>query len=98
MECKKIKKICNSQGLCRVPREGTRQRFLKKILKALDKIYILKKIQQIFAECPNRGNRQRNFFKKIKNTLPSARAGALGKVIFLKKNLCRVPGQGHLAK
>jgi len=54
------------------------------------------------------------FQKKSRNSLPSAWAGALGKVFFLKKTLssvwagavgkvfkkklCRVPGQRHSAK
>ena len=54
----------------------------------------------VFAECHGQGTRQ-SFFQKIsRNSLPSARAGALGKVFF-KKNpeiLCRVPGLGHSAK
>ena len=38
-----------------------------------------------------------NFFKKEKESLPSARSRALSKEI-LKKNLCRVPDLGHSAK
>ena len=59
--------------LCRVPRRGTRQSIF------------LKKIQKFFAECLNMDTRQRNYLKKIKKTLQSAWAGALGKVLFLKK-------------
>ena len=51
----------------------------------------------VFAECHGQGTRQSFFQKKSRNSLPSARAGALGKVFFLKK-LCRVSGQGHSAK
>ena len=39
------------------------------------------KIQKFFVECLNRGTRQRNYLKINKKTLPSAWAGALGKVI-----------------
>ena len=54
----------------------------------------------VFAECHGQGTRQSFFQKNSRNSLPSARAGALGKVFF-KKNpeiLCRVPGLGHSAK
>ena len=69
---------------------GTRQRILKKI----------KKKPSLPSARPG-GTRQRILknFKKIKNTLPSARSGALGKDFFLKKKpLCRVPGQVALSK
>ena len=54
---------------------GTRQR----------QSIFFKKIQKFFAECLNRGTRLRNYLKKIKKTLPSAWAGALGKVILKNK-------------
>ena len=40
----------------------------------------------VFAECHGQGTRQSFFQKNSRNSLPSARAGALGKVFFLKKN------------
>ena len=52
----------------------------------------------VFAECHGQGTRQSFFQKKSRNSLPSAWAGALGKVFFLKKKLCRVPDLGHSAK
>jgi len=88
MECKKnailgVFAECHGQG--------TRQRFFKKYIynffaeclaAALGKVFFFKKIQKFFAECLNRGTRKRNYLKKIKKTLPSAWAGALGKVFF----------------
>ena len=53
--------------------------------------FFLKKMQKSFAECLNRGTRQRNYFKKIKKTLPSAWAGALGKVLFKKNKKKTLP-------
>ena len=41
----------------------------------------------VFAECHGQGTRQSFFQKKSRNSLPSAWAGALGKVFFLKKTL-----------
>ena len=54
------------------------------------------KIQKFFAECLNRGTRQRNYLKKIKKTLPSAWARALGKVLLkkIKKNFAECLGWG----
>ena len=56
--------------------------FVECLAAALGKVLFFKKIQKFFAECLNRGTRQKNYLKKIKKTLPSACAGALGKVIF----------------
>ena len=85
--------------------------FAECLAAALGKVFFFKKIQKFFAECLNRGTRQRNYLKKNfaecldrgtrqsnlkkKKTLPSAWAGALGKVIFKKNKFffCRVLGQ-----
>ena len=88
MECKKN---YNSRGLCRVPWARHSAKIFQKKIYIISLLsasprhsakYFFKKIQKFFAECLNMGTRQRNYLKKIKKTLPSAWAGALGKVLF----------------
>ena len=68
--------------------------FAECLAAALGKVFFLKKIQKFFAECLNRSTRQKNYLKKNKKPLPSAWAGALGKVFFKKIIFfCRVLGR-----